>query len=86
MGQQKGNVKFSPTADSGIQSPITSMQPSPESLISRTYENRALFPLPHLDSHILPMTTIPRQPPELPNPICGSQPSNTTPSLTSASD
>ena len=47
-----------------------------------------MFPLPELQSHTTPMTPMPRQPIELPNPIRDSQPSNssTPPNLTSAID
>ena len=47
-----------------------------------------MFPLPQLQSKKLPMTPIPRQPLELPNPIHDSQPSNanTPPNLTTDTD
>ena len=62
------------------------MQQTPRSQKSSPYEKRALFPLPQFQSQTLPMTPIPRQPPDLPNPIRDSQPSNsnTPPNLTSA--
>ena len=62
------------------------MQQSPRSQKSSPYENRALFPLPQMQSQTLPMIPMPRQPPDLPNPIRDSQPSNsnTPPNLTSA--
>ena len=79
--QQKVKIEFSPRADSGIHSPASSMQQSPRSQKSSPYENRALFPLPEFQSQNLPMTPMPRQPPELPNPIRDSNPSNSnTPS------
>ena len=43
---------------------------------SSPYENRAMFAVPQLQSHTLPLSPMPRQPPELPNPIRDSQPSN----------
>ena len=86
--QQKDDIEFSPRADSGIHSPASSMQQSPRSQKSSPYENRAMLPLPEFQSQILPMTHMPRQPHNLPNPIRDSQPSNsnTTPNLPSASD
>ena len=86
--QRKDDIEFSPRADSGIYSPAISMQQSPRSQKSTPYENRALFPLPQFQSQTLPMTPIPRQPPDLPNPIRDSQPSKskTPPNLTSATD
>ena len=44
-----------------------------------------MFPIPQSQSHTLPMTPMPRQPPD---PICDSQPSNsnTPPNITSATD
>ena len=86
--QQKDYTEFSPGADSGIHSPASSMQQSPRSQKSIPYENRALFPLPQLQSHTLPMTLMPRQPPDLPEPIRDSQSSNsnTPPNLTNATD
>ena len=86
--QQKDDIEFSPRADSGINSPASSMQQSPRSQTPSPYENRALFPLPEFQSQNLPMTPMPRQPHNLPNPIRDSQPSNsnTPPNLTSATD
>ena len=86
--QQKNDVEFSPRADSGIHSPASSTQFSPRSKISSPFENRAMFPLPQFQSHNPPMTPMPTQIPELPNPIHDSQPSNsnTPPNLTSATD
>ena len=86
--QQKDDIEFSPTADSGINSPGSSMQQSPRSQKSSPYENRALFPPPEFQSQNVPMTPMPRQPHDLPNPIRDSQPSNsnTPPNLTSATD
>ena len=46
--QQKEDNEFSPRADSGIQSPASSIQHSPISQKSSPYENGALFPLPQL--------------------------------------
>ena len=74
--QQKDDIEFSPRAHSGIHSPASSMQQSPRSQKSSPYENRALFPLPALQSQNLPMTPMPRQPHDIPNPIRDSQPSN----------
>ena len=74
--QQKDKIEFSPRADSGIHSPASSMQQSPRSQKSSPYEKKALFPLPEFQSQTLPMTPMPRQPPDLPNPIRDSQPSN----------
>ena len=64
------------------------MQQSPRRQKSSPYENRALFPLPQFQSQTLPMAPMPRQPPDLPNPIRDSQPSNsnTPANLNSASD
>ena len=64
------------------------MQQSPRSQKTSPFENRALFPLPHLQSQTLPMTPMPRQLTDLPNPMRDSQPSysNYPPHLTSASD
>ena len=86
--QQKDDFEFSPRPDSGINSPASSTQFSPRSQKSSPYKNRALFPLPEFQSQNLPMTPMPRQPPDLPNPKRDSQPSNSnTPSnLKSASD
>ena len=86
--QQKDDIEFSPRADSGIHSPASSMQQSPRSQKLSPYENRALFPLPELQSQNLPMTPMPRQPHDLPNPIRDSQPSNsnTSPNSTNATD
>ena len=86
--QQKDDIEFSPRADSGIQSPPSSIQSSPASQNSSTYQNRALFLLPQLQSHTLLITPMPRQRPDLPNPICDSQPSksNTPPKFTSVTD
>ena len=86
--QQKDNIEFSPRADSGIHSPASSMQQSPRSQKSSPYENRALFPLPEFQSQNLPMTPMPRQSHDLPNPILDSQSSNsnTPPNSTSATD
>ena len=58
--QQKDDFEFSPRGDSGIQSPARSIQHSHRSQKSSPYENRALFPLPQLQSHTLPMTPMPR--------------------------
>ena len=86
--QQKDDNEVSPRADSGVNSPASSMQQSPRSQTSSPYENRALFPLPEFQSKNLPMTPMPRQPHDLPNPIRDSHPSNsnTPPNSTSASD
>ena len=86
--QQKDVFEFSSRADSGIHSPASSMQQTPRSQKPRPYENRALFPLPQIQSHTLPTTPMPRQPHDLPNPIGDSQPSksNTPPNLTIATD
>ena len=86
--QQKDDIEISPRADSGIYSPASSMQQSPRSKKSSPNENRALFPLPEFHSQTLPITPMPRQPPDLPNPIRDSQPSNsnTPPNSTSALD
>ena len=86
--QQKDDIKFSPTADSEIHSPASSIQQSPRRQKSSPFENRALVPLPQLQSHTLPMTPMPREPHDLPNPIRDFQPSksNTPPNLTSATD
>ena len=86
--RQKDDIEFSPRGDSGIQSPASSIQHSYRCQNSSPYENRALFPLPQLQSHTLPMTPMPRQLPELPNPKRDSQPSNsnTPPNLTNATD
>ena len=81
--QQKDDIEFSPTADSGIHSPASSMQQSPRSQNSSPYENRAMFPLPQFQPHTLLMTPMP----ELLNPIRDSQPSNSNnpPNLNRAS-
>ena len=86
--QQKNEIEISRTADSGIKSPASSMQQSPRSQKLSPYVNRALFPVPQLQSQNLPMTPMPRQPHDLPNPIRDSQPSNsnTSPNLTNATD
>ena len=86
--QQKDDIEFSPRADSGTHSPTRSMQQPPRSQKSSHYKSRALFPLPQLQSHTLPMTPMPRQPPKLPNPISDSQSSNSNirPNSTSATD
>ena len=86
--QQKDDIEFSPRADSGIHSPASSMQQSPRGQKSSPNENRALFPLPEFRSQNLPMTPMPRQPHQLPNPMRDSQlsNSNTPPNLTTASD
>ena len=86
--QQKDDIEFSSRADLGLQSPASSMKQSPRSQKSSCYENRALFPLPQLQSHTLPMTPMPRQPPKLPNPSRNAQPYNliTPPNSTSATD
>ena len=86
--QQKDDIEFSPRADSGIHSPASSMQQSPRSQKSSPYENRAMFPLPEFQSQTLPLTPMPRQPPDLPNPMRDSQPSNsnTPPNSTNATD
>ena len=86
--QQKDDIKISPRADSGIHSPASSMQQSPRSQKTSPYKNRALFPLPQLQSHTLPTFPMPRQPLDLPNRIRDSQPStsNTPPNSTSATD
>ena len=82
--RQKGDIEFSSRAVSGIHSPASSMQQSPRSQKSSPYENRAMFPLPQLQSRALPMTPMP----ELKNSIRDSHPSNssTPPNLISASD
>ena len=67
--QQKDDIEFSLTADSGIQSRAGSTQLSPTSQNSNPYENRALFPQHQLQSHILSMTPMPTQAPEVSNPI-----------------
>ena len=86
--QQKDNNDFSPRADCGIHSPASSMQQSPRSQKSSPHEIRAMSPLPEFQSQTLPITPMPRQPPELPDPIHDCQPSNsnTPPTLTSAND
>ena len=86
--RQQKDVEFSPRADSGLQTPGRLIKHSPRSQTSSPYENKALFPLPQLQSHTQPITPMPRQPPELPNPIRYSQPSNsnTPPNLTNATD
>ena len=86
--QQKDNIESLPRADSGINSPASSTQFSPESQKSSPYENRALFPLPEFQSQNLPLTPMLRQPHDLTNSIRDSQPSNsnTPPNLTSATD
>ena len=48
--QQKDDNEVSPRADSGVNSPASSMQQSPRSQTSSPYENRALFPLPEFQS------------------------------------
>ena len=84
--QQKDDIEFSPRADSGIHSLASSMQQSPRSQKSNPYENKALFPLPQLQSYTLPSTPMPRQPHDLQNLIRDSQPSNsnTPPNVSSA--
>ena len=67
--KQKDDIEFSLRADSGIQSPASSTQLSPTSQNSNPYENRALFPQHQLQSHILSMTPMTTQPPEVSNPI-----------------
>ena len=86
--QQKDDIELSPGADSGIHSLASSMQQSLRSQKSSPNENRVLLPLPQFQSQTLPMTPMPRQPPDLPNPISDSQPSKSdTPlNLTSATD
>ena len=86
--QQKYDIEFSPRADSGIHSPASSMQQSPRSQKSSTYENRALFPLLEFQSQNLSMSPMPRQPHDLQYSIRDSQPSNsnTAPNLNNASD
>ena len=86
--QQKDDTDISPRAESRIHSPASSIQRWPRSQNSGPSESRAAFPLPQLQSHSLPMTPLPKQPPDLPNPIRDSQPSNsnTLPNLTSATD
>ena len=81
-------MEFSPRAVSGKHSPASSIQNSPRSHNSSPYENRALFRLPQLQPHTLSMTPMPRQPPELTNPIGNSQRSNsnTQPNWTSSND
>ena len=67
---QKENIEFSPKADSGIQSPESTTLQSPQAISN--YENRMLFPLPELQTPILPMTPMPRRTPNLalyPSPI-----------------
>ena len=70
------DIEISPRADSGIHSPASSMQQSPRSQKSSPYENKALFPLPQLQSQTLLMTPMPRQPHDLQNSKRDSQPSN----------
>ena len=86
--QQKNDIEFWPKADSGIRWPASSMQQSPRSQKTSPYENRALLPLPQIQSQTLPMTPMHRQPHDLPNPIRDSQPSNSNapPNLTSTTD
>ena len=86
--QQNGDIEVSSRAYSGIHSSASSIQSSPRSPKSSPNEIGALFLLPQLQPHVLPMNPMPRQPPELPNPTRGSQPSksNTPPSLASATD
>ena len=86
--QRKNNIEFLLRADSGIHFPASSMQQSGRCLKSSPYEKRALFPLPQLQTPSLPMTPMPRQPHDLPNPMRDSQPSNsnTPPNLTIAID
>ena len=86
--QQKDDIEFLPRADSGKHSPASSMQQSPGNQKSSQLENRAMFPLPEFQSQTLPKTPMPGQPPELPNPIRDSQPSNsnTPPNSTSVTD
>ena len=74
--QQKDDIEFSLRGDTGIHSPASSMQQSPRSQKSSSDENRALFPLPQLQSHALPMTPMPRQTPQLLSPKRDPQPSN----------
>ena len=64
------------------------MQISPRTQNSSLYENRALLPLPQIQSLTLPMPPKPRQPLDPPNPIRYLQPSNsnTPPNLSSATD
>ena len=84
--QQKDDIEVSPRADSGIHSPASSMQQSPRGQKSIPYENRAIFPLHEFQSQTLPISPMPRQPLDLPNPIRDPQPSksNTRSNLTSA--
>ena len=86
--QKKDDFQFPLRAVSGIQSLASSIQHSPRSQNSSPYENSALFPLRKLQTHTLPMTPMPRPPPELPTPIHDSQPSNSKspPNLHSATD
>ena len=64
------------------------MQQSPKSQKSSPHENITMFLLPEFQSQTMPITPMPRQPHELPNPIRDSQPSksNTPPNKTSATD
>ena len=86
--QQKDDIEFSPRADSGTQCPLVQYKLPLRKQRSSPYENRALLPLPQIKSHTLPMTHMPRQPPDLANSIRDSQPSNsnTPPILISATD
>ena len=86
--QKEDDIEFSPKADSGIQSPARSIQHPPRSQSSSPHGYRASFLLLQLQSHTLPMTPMPKQPPELPNPMNDSQPFNSIkpPNLTEATD
>ena len=86
--QQKDDIDFSARPDSRRQSPATLTQLLPRNQNSNPYEIRASFNVPELQSFTPPMTPMPRQPTELPNPIRDSQffKSNTPPNLTSATD
>ena len=86
--QKKDDIEFSPRAESGKQSPASSVQHSLRSQNSNPYENIALLLLPQSESHTLPMTPLIRRLPELTIPIRDSQPSNSNPrrNKTSATD
>ena len=85
--QQKDDIELSARAHSGKHSPASSIQQSPRSQKLSPLKVE-LFPLPQLQSHTLPKTPMPRQPPELPDAIRDSQPSNSDipPNSTSATD
>ena len=87
-GQEEDDHKFPLRAYSALHSLASSMQQSPRCQKSNPHENRALIPLPQLQSHTLPTTLMPRQRPELPNPKRDFQTSNsnTPQNLTGVSD